>query len=466
LFTSEHEGGVEPDMTAINENLVDVIRGALVTEETRENLPTMLEDLQPYDLASILPEFEQSEQLSLMSVLPAGMVADALEYMEPEQQYWFLFHLGEPFAREVLNGMSSDIVVDFFAAIHPRQADRLFQWLPEEYQAKVKSLMSYPENTAGSLVTIDYVAARQNWTAEQTLARVRKIGSEAEIVSYVYVLDAAGRLVGAVSLRDLILAAPTTKLAEFMNSNVISVTADTDQEHVARVFGQYDFVALPVVDGSGRMAGIITYDDILDVIEDEATEDIQLLGGSQPLDEPYMQAGFFSLYRKRISWLLVLFIAQAFTSNILRHYEGVLSEVISLALFIPLLIGTGGNAGSQASTLVIRALAVGEITVRDFARVVWRESRLGLSLGLTMAVATFIRAIMIGGSAELGITVAATIVTIVAVSSTVGAGIPIIGRRLGIDPAVLSAPVITTIIDSAGLFIYFEFARHILNLTR
>jgi magnesium transporter len=162
----------------------------------------------------------------------------------------------------------------------------------------------------------------------------------------------------------------------------------------------------------------------------------------------------------------VLFIAQAFTSNILRHYEGVLSEVISLALFIPLLIGTGGNAGSQASTLVIRALAVGEITVRDFARVVWRESRLGVSLGLTMAVATYIRAIAIGGSLELGFTVAATIVTIVAVSSTVGAGIPIIGRRLGIDPAVLSAPVITTIIDSAGLFIYFEFARHILNLTR
>lgn len=451
-------------MNNINENLENAIREALRTEESRENLPIMLEDLQPYDLASILPEFEKQEQLSLLSVLPANMVADALEYMEPVQQYWFLFHLGEPFAREVLNGMSSDIIVDFFAAIHPRQADRLFQWLPEEYQTKVRSLMSYPENTAGGLATVEYVAARQNWTAEQALAHVRKIGNEAEIVSYVFVLDAAGRLVGVVSLRELILADPKTKLAEFMNSSLISVNANTDQEEVARVFGQYDLVALPVVDGSGRMVGIITVDDVLDVVEEEATEDIQLLGGSQPLDEPYMQAGFFSLYRKRVWWLLILFVAQAFTSNILRHYEGVLNEVISLALFIPLLIGTGGNAGAQASTLVIRALAVGEVTVRDFVRVVWRESRLGLLLGLTMAVATFLRAVTIGGSMDLGITVAATVITIVAVSSTVGAGIPIVGRKLGIDPAVLASPVITTIIDSAGLFIYFEFARHILHL--
>lgn len=451
-------------MSEINENLVDAIREALRTEISRESLPTMLEDMQPYDLASILPEFERQEQLNLMSELPAGKVAEALEYMEPVQQYWFLFHLGEPFAREVFNGMSSDIIVDFFAAIHPRQADRLFQWMPQEYQNKVRSLMSYPENTAGGLAIVEYVAARQNWTAEQSLAHVRKIGKEAEIVSYVFVLDAAGRLVGIVSLRELILAEPKTKLANFMNRNVISVNADTDQEEVARVFGQYDLVALPVVDGSGRMVGIITVDDVLDVVEEEATEDIQLLGGSQPLDEPYLQTGFFSLYRKRVGWLLILFIAQAFTSNILRHYEGVLSEVISLALFIPLLIGTGGNAGSQASTMVVRALAVGEVTVRDFIRVVWRESRLGLLLGLTMAVATFLRAVTIGGSMDLGITVAATVVTIVAVSSTVGAGIPIIGRRLGIDPAVLASPVITTIIDSAGLFIYFEFARHILNI--
>ncbi|MDD4767245.1 MAG: magnesium transporter [Desulfotomaculaceae bacterium] len=453
-------------MDSVDENLIEAIRDALRTAESGEILPVMLEDLQPFDLARILPEFEQSEQLNLLSVLPAGKVADALEYLEPVQQYWFLFHLGEPFAREVLNGMSSDIIVDFFAAIHPRQADRLFQWLPEEYQVKVRSLMSYPENTAGGLAIVEYVAARQNWTAEQALAHVRKIGNEAEIVSYVFVLDAAGRLVGVVSLRELILAAPRTKLAGFMNSSVISVSADTDQEEVARVFSHYDLVALPVVDGSGRMAGIITVDDVLDVVEEEATEDIQLLGGSQPLEEPYMQAGFFSLYRKRIGWLLILFIAQAFTSNILRHYEGLLSEVISLALFIPLLIGTGGNAGAQASTLVVRALAVGEITVLDFARVVWRESRLGLLLGLTMAVATFLRALTIGGSMELGITVAATVVAIVTASSIVGAGIPIIGRRVGIDPAVLSAPVITTIIDSAGLFIYFEFARHILNIGR
>ncbi len=449
-------------MTVFNENLVDTIRDALSTAESRENLPTMLEDLQPFDLASILPEFEKQEQLRLMSVLPASKVADALEYLEPVQQYWFLFHLGEPFAREVLNGMSSDIIVDFFAAIHARQADRLFKWLPEEYQAKVRSLMSYPENTAGGLAIVEYVSARQNWTAEQALAHVRKIGAQAEVVSYIYVLDAPGRLVGIVSLRELILASPQTKLSEFINRNVISLNVNTDQEEVARVFGQYDLVALPVVDGSNRMAGIITVDDVLDVVEEEATEDIQLLGGSQPLEEPYMQAGFFSLYRKRIGWLLALFVAQAFTSNILRHYEGVLSEVITLALFIPLLIGTGGNAGSQASTLVVRALAVGEVDVRDFARVVWRESRLGLLLGLTMAVATFIRAITIGGSMDLGITVSIAVMTIVTVSSTVGAGIPIVGRRLGIDPAVLASPVISTITDSTGLFIYFEFARRIL----
>jgi magnesium transporter len=249
-----------------------------------------------------------------------------------------------------------------------------------------------------------------------------------------------------------------------MIRKLITVPAELDQEQAAQLVARYDLTALPVISKVGKMVGVLTVDDIIDVIEEEATEDIHLLGGSGPVETPYFKTDLFTFFRKRIVWLLVLFVAEAFTGNILRHYESILTQVVALSFFIPLLVDTAGNAGTQTSTLVIRAMSVGEIRGGDFLKVVWREMRLGLALALPMAGITFLRAIMLGSQANLGLTVAATILVIITVSSTLGAIMPIVGKRLGLDPAVFSSPLITTLADAIGLLIYFQFARLLMGL--
>lgn len=453
-----------PPVSEEKESALAFVREVLASGITEESVSELLEQLQPYDLAEVFPELEPDEQRQLLSSLPADLTAEILEHLPFDEQYRILDDLDKTLAREIVNTMSSDALADLVMAIHPRQGQRLLSWLSEDYQAQITALMAYPDDTAGSLATVDYIAAREHWTAKQALDHVRKVGREAEIVSYIYVLDAKGRLVGVTSLRDLILSPVDAKVADVMNSKVVSVSAHADQEEVANTLANYDFVAVPVVDDAWRMVGIVTVDDVLDVIEEEATEDFQLIGGSQPLDEPYLKSSLLHLFRKRIGWLLLLFIAGGITSNILAWQADALEKAVSLAFFIPLLIGTGGNSGSQAATLVIRAMAVGEVSTRDFLRVIWREARLGIFLGMTMGTVMFVRALTLGESPSLGITVALAIVAIVTFSSSLGATLPIIGKRLGFDPAVFSAPMISTLVDATGLLIYFQVARWILGI--
>ncbi|HEY8415713.1 MAG TPA: magnesium transporter, partial [Thermaerobacter sp.] len=345
----------------------------------------------------------------------------------------------------------------------PNQAARLKAWLPAEYRQRLQTLMTFPENTAGSLATIDYIAAREGWTVQQALDHVRKVGHDAEVVSYIYVVDARGRLVSVASLRELILADPRAPLSSVGRKDVISVRATADQEEAARILSRYDFVALPVVDDHDRLIGTITVDDIVDVIHQEATEDIQRLGGSAPLAESYFKTPVWLLFRKRVGWLLVLFVAGAYTGTVLRHFEETLSQVVALAFFIPLLIGTGGNTGSQTVATLVRALAVGEVTFRDILRVLGRELATGALLGTVMAAAAYVRAFTMGVGFELGPVVALSALFIVVWASTVAAVLPLVLHRLGVDPAVVSGPFITTLVDGTGLFIYFTIARLLLQ---
>ena len=360
--------------------------------------------------------------------------------------------------------MSDDAIVDLVMAIHPRQAQEILGRVPVEDLADIHLLMSYPENSAGGRMSLDYIAVRQNWTVDRVIQRFRKVGREASITNYVYVVDWQGRLTGVASLKEVLLSDPETLISEIMYTKVVSVPVDADQEEAARLLSYYDFVALPVIDGQRRLVGAIAVDDIIDVIEEEETEDIHKLGGSQPLDEPYMSSSLIDLFKKRVGWLLVLFIAEAFTGNILKSYEDVLSQVVALTFFIPLLTDTGGNSGSQASTLVIRAMALGEVTLDDLAKILWKEIRVGAILGLAMGTVGFFFSWVIGGSPAVALTVSITLVVILIVSSTVGAILPLVGTRFGVDPAVFSAPLITTIVDATGLFIYFRIACRILKL--
>lgn len=440
----------------------DLKRG-LVENETKA-LQEFVSHFQPYDVAQkLVSELDNEEQVKLISKLSVPLGAEILEYVEPEMQYNLLVQLDRNRTSQLLNEMSSDTVVDLLLAIHPHQAEKLLELLPSDYRKKISTLMNFPPDSAGSLATVEYIAARNTWTADQTLQHVRKVGHDAEIVSYIYVIDPHGVLVGIVSLKDIILAHTDNKLEDIMKKDVISVPALMDQQEVAGLLSNYDLVAIPVVH-EGRMIGIITVDDLIDVIYEEATEDFQKLGGSQPLDEPYLKSSIWHMFRKRFGWLLILFAAEAYTGNVLRHYEDTLSEVIALTFFIPLLIGTGGNSGTQTVTTLVRALALDEVKFNDIFKVVRKEVTTGLFLGVSMGIVAFIRAEILGVGFDIGSVVAVTAIFIVIWASIVAAVLPLILHKLKVDPAVVSGPLIATLVDGTGLMIYFTMARWLLHL--
>jgi len=353
-----------------NFKIIEQLKMHLVPDASTDALHELLDELQPYELHLILQELAKEEQFLLLKTIHPDIAAEALKHFEPLDHYRLLSELDPATTARILNHLSSDNLVQLFTALHPHQTERLHAYLEAGLLENIRGLMSYPENSAGSLANVEYVSARHWWTAEETLEHLRRVGEKAELYKYIYILDAMGILVGVVSLRDLILAEPSIVLEEIMGSKLITASAELDQEEAAQMLGNYDLVALPVITNSGKMVGIITVDDILDIIEDEATEDIHRLGGSQPLDTPYLQSGVFSVFRKRIVWLALLFITGATTSNILQHYEGLLGQIITLAFFIPLLIDTGGNAGTQTCTMIIRAMVQGDVGLKDYARVI------------------------------------------------------------------------------------------------
>lgn len=440
------------------------IRLILFAPDNHELVEEATSHLQPYDLAQLLLDLEYDEQQQLIEVLPIELATEILEYLEPEVQYRLLHHAKKERAMALLRTLPSDTTVDLFLAIHPRQAELLMEWLPDEYRERINTLMTFPEDTAGSLATVDYIAAREGWTIEKTLAHIRKVGRKAEVISYIYVLNARGQLIDVVSLKEMILAPPQTLLSEIVSNNPIVVQADSDQEEAARLLSQYDFLAIPVVDVSNRLVGIISVDDLVDVIQAEATEDIQKLGGSEPLVESYLKTPVFTLFQKRVWWLLVLFFAEAITGNIMRLYEDALMEVIALSFFIPLLIDAGGNTGSQTVTTLVRALALGEIDVEDTWKAVKKEMATGLLLGAVVGFAGFVRAQLMGVASNLGYVVGISAFFIIAWASTVAAVLPMVLHRLKVDPAVVSGPLITTLVDGVGILVYFSVAKLFLNL--
>ncbi|NMB46068.1 MAG: magnesium transporter [Firmicutes bacterium] len=440
------------------------LRSILFGPNSQQLLMDSVSHLQPYDLAQILLALEYNEQQQLVEILPLDLATEVLEYLEPEVQYRLLHHASPERAMALLRTLPSDTAVDLFLAIHPRQAELLMGWLPDEYRERINTLMTFPEDTAGSLATVDYIAAREGWTIEKTLAHIRKVGRKAEVISYIYVVNARGQLIDVVSLKEMILASPQTLLSEIVSNSPIVVRADSDQEEAARLLSQYDFLAIPVVDASNRLVGIISVDDLVDVIQAEATEDIQKLGGSEPLIESYLKTPVLTLFQKRVWWLLVLFFAEAITGNIMRHYQDALTEVIALSFFIPLLIDAGGNTGSQTVTTLVRALALGEIDIEDTWQAVKKEMATGLLLGAVIGSAAFVRAEFMGVATNLGSVVGISAFFIIAWASTVAAILPMVLHRLKVDPAVVSGPLITTLVDGVGILVYFNVAKLLLGI--
>ncbi|WP_242300956.1 magnesium transporter [Bacillus cereus group sp. BfR-BA-01494] len=417
-----------------------------------------------YDIAMGMKGFHSKDQLLLMNCFPIEKGARILSYLTPEEQYYICTNLAANKGAALLAKQSIDDLVDVILSIHALQAEKLIKLLSEESQQKIRNLLVFQPGTAGSLITIDYIVAREHWIVKDTLSHIRKVGSGVESISYIYVLDAHGQLKGIVSIRELLLASDEITLSLIMTSDVISVPVDLNQQEAAQKLMDYDLSAIPVTTLDNRMIGIITFDDAMDVFEEEATEDIQKLGGSTPLDKPYFETSIWQIYRKRIGWLLLLFVAEAYTGSVLRHYEETLNQVVALAFFIPLLIGTGGNTGTQVVTTLVRAVAVNEIKFKDIFRVMKKEALVGILLGMTLATAALIRAYTLGVGTEIAQVVAITGLFIVIWSSIVSSVLPLVLNKLKLDPAVISGPFITTLVDGTGLVMYFTVAKMLLDI--
>jgi magnesium transporter len=442
-----------------------------IEELIREN-PDQLRDalaaIHPADLAELLDDLPREDRLVVFEALPVDQGASVLSTLKGETLRLILHTASPSKLGPMLDRLAPDDVTDLLEHLTQRQREVILAKMSPRDAAEVERLQRYPPRTAGRLMTIKFATIRPEWTVAETLQHLRRIDPEVETVQSLYAVDDAGRLVGYVALRRLFPAPPERKIAEMMERRLLTVRPDTDQEEVARMVSKYDVHAIPVVDDNGKLLGIVTVDDVIDILIEEQTQDVLHLGGVSATEEEVEQGYFASKpwrnVRLRFNWLLLLFVTETLTGTVLRHFEDELARVVALSFFIPLLIGTGGNSGSQTVTTIVRGLAVGEIRLRDFGRVLLREGGSGLVLGILLGIVGFGRALLWGSTTPLALTVGVSILVICAWANAVGAMIPMLATLFKIDPTVMSAPLIATLVDATGLIIYFTIAKSFLGL--
>lgn len=434
-----------------------------IEEEHVVELTQRLADMGTLDVAAELSRLGRVDTAVAFRVLPRARALEVFEALEPTDQ------------QQVIDGLQDDRVLDLIEGLDPDDRVRLFDELPAKIVARLLAqlspnerqltglLMGYPEESVGRHMSPEYVSLRASMTVEDALIRIRREGVDAETIYALPVVDDNRYLIGVAGLRSIILASPSTLIVDVMRTDVHMVHTDVDREDAARLVRSAGLIALPVVDSEGRLVGVLTVDDAMEILEVEESEDLALQGGQTPLNKPYLTVSAVRIARSRGLWLLILIVAAALTVRVLQTFEGTLEQAVTLALFIPLLIGTGGNSGAQASTAVIRAMALGEVRFADLPRVVWREARVGVVLGVILAVAVFVPVAYIY-EPDIAFVVALTLVTICTWATILGSALPLLAKRLKIDPAVVSAPAITTLVDATGLIIYFSFAIVILGL--
>ncbi|HEY3498467.1 MAG TPA: magnesium transporter [Polyangiaceae bacterium] len=441
-----------------------------ILEEDPEQVRELLEDIHPEDLADIVGDLDQEEAAKLLARMPAEDAAPIFERLDEHEQEELVEQMKPEDVAAIASEMQPDDRADLFSIMPPGVAENVLETLEKvdpEAAEDVRELQKYPETSAGHLMTTSYVTASPGTSVAQAFDAVRAHAEHSNTPVYnVHALSSDGRLLGLISLRELIIAAKDgldQPIGELMRTNIISVTPEMDQEDVARRMAKYDINAMPVIDASGVLLGIITIDDIVDVLTAEQTEDVQKIGGVAPLEVPYFQTGFFAFIRKRGVWLLVLFFGEFFTQIAMRRYDHVFMAIQGASHYVPLLISAGGNSGSQSSTLIIRGLAVGDLKPGDWWRVLWREAGMGLCLGLGLAAIGFARVMMYPErDVRFALTVAVALVGIVFAGCTVGSMLPILLKRLRVDPATSSTPFIASLVDVTGILIFVFSAQWIM----
>ena len=424
-----------------------------------------LSEMNEADVAAILEELEEQEMLKIFRILPKDIAADVFSYMEVDSQQYIITSLSEQDAAGIIDNLMADDATDLLEEMPASIVKRLLAAASPETRRDINHLLRYPEDSAGSIMTVEFVDLKENLTVEQAIQRIRNVGVDSETINICYVLDSRRTLLGTVALRYLLLSQPDEIIGDIMHENVISLTTLMDQEEVVRQFKKYDFTSMPVVDNENRLVGIITVDDVVDIMEQEAQEDIELMAAIVPSDKPYMRMGVVEIWKTRIPWLLLLMISATFSGMIISSFEEALSVYVILTSFIPMLMGTGGNAGGQASTTIIRGLSLNEVEYEDIPKVMFKELSVAALCGITLAVVNFIKLMLFDRVGLLvALVVSITLLVVVVIAKLVGCSLPILAKRIGFDPAVMASPFITTIVDVISLLVYFEIATALLPM--
>lgn len=436
----------------------------LLTDRNFEGVKSLLLPVQPVDIAEAIEGLQQPMQLEAFRLLTKRTAVDVYEHLTTETQQALIEEFRDHEVLDVVNSMAPDDRAHLFDELPPRLVRRILTQLSPEEREATSLLLGYQPGTAGRLMTPEYIALSDQLLVAQAAERIRALAHEREVNYYIYLVDEQQRLSGVTSLRGLLLAEPDQYLSEIMDRDVVFVQTQTDQEDAARMIQRYDLVALPVVDRDRTLIGVITVDDAMDVLQAEATEDIYTMGAVHPEGESYFQANLASIIRKRIPWLFILLITNALTILVMRNFQDVLDEVVALAFFTPLLIGAGGNVGAQSSTVVIRGLSTEELKYHKPLFVIVRELLTGGLLGILMSIAVIILAFLFIGELKIGLTVGISLFCIAVLAATTGAGLPFLFNKMGFDPALMSSPFITTVVDILGILIYLSMAKVLLDI--
>ena len=445
----------------------------LLEEKKYKTLRDILGTMNPGDIAAVFYGMDEERIPLLFRLLPKELAAETFVEMEPDAQELLIRGFSDNELKEVIDELYVDDAADLVEEMPANVVRRILKQADPEMRNTINQILRYPENSAGSIMTTEYVSLRPDMTVGESILRIRRQGVDKETIYTCYVTARDRTLLGLVTVKDLLLAEDDdTQIDDIMLTNLISVTTQADQEEVAHMFSRYNFLALPVVDGESRMVGIVTFDDAMDVMEEEATEDMEIMAGMTPSEKTYLKSTPVDLFKHRIPWLMLLMVSATFTGMIITSFEDALSMLPALTAFIPMLMDTGGNCGSQSSVTVIRSLSLGELKFSDMLRVVWKEIRTAVLCGVVLAVVCFLKILLVDrllmGNQSIDLlvdgVVCLTLGVTVVIAKVVGCALPLLAKRLGFDPAVMASPFITTIVDALSLLVYFLFAKTLLGV--
>ena len=452
---------MEQEKTASVEGMLQT----LLEKKRYSALRDILSTMNAADIGGAFEVIPENLRPILFRLLPKELAAEAFVEMDPDLQQTLIAGLSDNELHDVVDELFVDDAADLVEEMPANVVSRILAQADPEKRRMINEILNYPEDSAGSIMTTEYVSLRPELTVEEAIRRIRQVGVDKETINTCYVVDATRCLIGALTIRGMILAKEDAKLGELMNANVISVTTVEDQESVASKLAKYDLNAIPVVDGENRLVGIVTIDDAVDVLVEEATEDIEKMAAITPSDKPYMKTPVLEIWCKRIPWLLLLMISATFTGMIITKFENALASVVILTAYIPMLMDTGGNSGSQASVSIIRSLSLNEVEFKDILRVVWKEFRVAILCGVSLAAVGFLKLMFLDRAGlNVALVVSITLLITVLAAKIIGSTLPLLAKKIGFDPAVCASPFITTIVDALSLLIYFSIATAMLGL--